>query len=89
MCSCSGHVTPENFLEMLLGVGHETGRDLQLLEVRGAQSSRDDRLPGERISEVRDLPRRLGVVVAGIIACGALWRMDMALLGAARGLRGW
>jgi len=35
-CSCSGHVTPEDFLEMLLGVGQQTGRDLQLLEVRGA-----------------------------------------------------
>ena len=58
-CSCSGHVTPEDFLEMLLGVGQQTGRDLQLLEVRVARSSRDDHLPGERISEVRDLPRRL------------------------------
>lgn len=35
-CSCSGHVTPEDFLEMLLGVGQQTGRDVQLLEVRGA-----------------------------------------------------
>jgi len=35
-CSCSGHVTREDFLEMLLGVAEQTGRDIQVLEMRGA-----------------------------------------------------
>lgn len=35
-CSCSGHVTPEDFLYMLIGVAHKSGRDLQFLERRGA-----------------------------------------------------
>lgn len=34
-CSCSGHVTRDDFLDMLLGVAQQTGRDLQLLQVRG------------------------------------------------------
>ena len=35
-CSCSGHVSSEDFLYMLLGVAEQTGRDLQVLEMRGA-----------------------------------------------------
>jgi 23S rRNA (cytosine1962-C5)-methyltransferase len=35
-CSCSGHVTREDFLYMLLGVAQQTGRDIQVLEMRGA-----------------------------------------------------
>jgi len=35
-CSCSGHVTPDEFLYMLVGVAHKSGRDLQFLERRGA-----------------------------------------------------
>ncbi len=35
-CSCSGHVGREQFLEMLLGVSQQTGRDIQVLEQRGA-----------------------------------------------------
>jgi 23S rRNA (cytosine1962-C5)-methyltransferase len=35
-CSCSGHVTREDFLFMLVGVAQKTGRDLQILEQRGA-----------------------------------------------------
>jgi 23S rRNA (cytosine1962-C5)-methyltransferase len=35
-CSCSGHVTGDDFLDMLLGVAEQTGRDIQLLEKRGA-----------------------------------------------------
>ncbi len=35
-CSCSGHVTREDFFHMLLGVAEQTGRDLQVLETRGA-----------------------------------------------------
>ncbi len=35
-CSCSGHVTREDFLFMLLGVAEQTGRDIQVLEMRGA-----------------------------------------------------
>jgi 23S rRNA (cytosine1962-C5)-methyltransferase len=35
-CSCSGHVTREDFLYMLVGVAQQTGRDLQILEQRGA-----------------------------------------------------
>jgi 23S rRNA (cytosine1962-C5)-methyltransferase len=35
-CSCSGHVTRDDFLEMLLGVAEQTGRDIQVLEMRGA-----------------------------------------------------
>jgi 23S rRNA (cytosine1962-C5)-methyltransferase len=35
-CSCSGHVTREDFLNMLFGVAQQTGRDVQVLEQRGA-----------------------------------------------------
>lgn len=35
-CSCSGHVSREQFLEMLLGVAQQTGRQIQVLEQRGA-----------------------------------------------------
>jgi 23S rRNA (cytosine1962-C5)-methyltransferase len=35
-CSCSGHVTREDFLHMLGGVAQRTGRDIQILEQRGA-----------------------------------------------------
>jgi 23S rRNA (cytosine1962-C5)-methyltransferase len=35
-CSCSGHVTSEDFLYLLLGVAEQTGRDIQVLEQRGA-----------------------------------------------------
>jgi 23S rRNA (cytosine1962-C5)-methyltransferase len=35
-CSCSGHVTREDFLYMLVGVAQHTGRDIQVLEQRGA-----------------------------------------------------
>jgi 23S rRNA (cytosine1962-C5)-methyltransferase len=34
-CSCSGHVTREDFLYMLVGVSQHTGRDIQILEQRG------------------------------------------------------
>jgi 23S rRNA (cytosine1962-C5)-methyltransferase len=35
-CSCSGHVTREDFLRMLLQVARQSGRDIQILEQRGA-----------------------------------------------------
>lgn len=35
-CSCSGHVSREDFLHMLGGVAQRTGRDIQVLEQRGA-----------------------------------------------------
>lgn len=35
-CSCSGHVTREDFLYMLSGVAQQSGRDIQVLEQRGA-----------------------------------------------------
>ncbi len=35
-CSCSGHVTREDFLFMLIGVAQQTKRTLQVLEMRGA-----------------------------------------------------
>jgi 23S rRNA (cytosine1962-C5)-methyltransferase len=35
-CSCSGHVTREDFLHMLAGVAQRAGRDIQVLEQRGA-----------------------------------------------------
>jgi 23S rRNA (cytosine1962-C5)-methyltransferase len=35
-CSCSGHVSREDFLHMLVGVGQQTGRQIQVLEQRGA-----------------------------------------------------
>ena len=35
-CSCSGHVTREDFLTMLSGVTQQTGRDIQILQQRGA-----------------------------------------------------
>jgi 23S rRNA (cytosine1962-C5)-methyltransferase len=35
-CSCSGHVTREDFLYMLVGVAQQTKRSLQIIETRGA-----------------------------------------------------
>jgi len=35
-CSCSGNVNRDEFLMMLLGVAQKSGRDLQILEQRGA-----------------------------------------------------
>ena len=35
-CSCSGHVSRDDFLMMLVGVAQKTGRQLQILEQRGA-----------------------------------------------------
>jgi 23S rRNA (cytosine1962-C5)-methyltransferase len=35
-CSCSGSVSREDFLLMLSGVAQKSGRDIQILEVRGA-----------------------------------------------------
>jgi 23S rRNA (cytosine1962-C5)-methyltransferase len=35
-CSCSGHVSREDFLYMLVGVSQQTGRQIQVLEQRGA-----------------------------------------------------
>ena len=35
-CSCSGHVTREDFMHMLAGVAQRTGRQIQVLEQRGA-----------------------------------------------------
>ena len=35
-CSCSGHVSREDFLYMLVGVSQQTGRTIQVLEQRGA-----------------------------------------------------
>lgn len=35
-CSCSGRVSREDFRQMLLGVSKRTGRDIQILEERGA-----------------------------------------------------
>ena len=35
-CSCSGSITREDFRAMLAGVAQKSGRDLQILEQRGA-----------------------------------------------------
>lgn len=35
-CSCSGHVSREDFLHMLAGVSQRCGREIQVLEQRGA-----------------------------------------------------
>jgi 23S rRNA (cytosine1962-C5)-methyltransferase len=35
-CSCSGNVSRQDFLFMLSGVAQQTGRDIQVLEMRGA-----------------------------------------------------
>jgi 23S rRNA (cytosine1962-C5)-methyltransferase len=35
-CSCSGHVSREDFLDMLLGVAQQSRRQIQVLEQRGA-----------------------------------------------------
>jgi 23S rRNA (cytosine1962-C5)-methyltransferase len=35
-CSCSGHVSRDDFLYMLVGVAQQTGRQIQVLEQRGA-----------------------------------------------------
>jgi 23S rRNA (cytosine1962-C5)-methyltransferase len=35
-CSCSGHVTRDDFFFMLINVAQQTGRDIQILEQRGA-----------------------------------------------------
>jgi 23S rRNA (cytosine1962-C5)-methyltransferase len=37
-CSCSGHVSREDFLYMLVGVAQQTGRQIQVLEQRGASA---------------------------------------------------
>ena len=37
-CSCSGHVSREDFLYMLVGVAQQTGREIQILEQRGASA---------------------------------------------------
>ncbi len=37
-CSCSGHVSREDFLYMLVGVSQQTGREIQVLEQRGASA---------------------------------------------------
>ena len=37
-CSCSGHVVREDFQFMLAGVAQKSGREIQVLEVRGAAS---------------------------------------------------
>lgn len=37
-CSCSGHVTREDFLHMLSGVAQRSGRQIQILEQRGASA---------------------------------------------------
>ena len=57
-CSCSGHVTREDFFYMLLGVAEQTRRDIQVLETRGAVARPSDQrdLPGKRVSEVLYLP---------------------------------
>jgi len=35
-CCCSGHVGREDFFKMLIGVAQQTGREIQILEQRGA-----------------------------------------------------
>jgi hypothetical protein len=35
-CSCSGHVTREDFFDMLIGVAQQTRREIQILQQRGA-----------------------------------------------------
>jgi 23S rRNA (cytosine1962-C5)-methyltransferase len=35
-CSCSGHVSRDDFFFMLVGVAQQSGRDIQVLEQRGA-----------------------------------------------------
>ena len=35
-CSCSGHVSREDFMHMLSGVAQRSGRQIQVLEQRGA-----------------------------------------------------
>jgi 23S rRNA (cytosine1962-C5)-methyltransferase len=35
-CSCSGHVSREDFFFMLVSVAQQSGRDIQVLEQRGA-----------------------------------------------------
>jgi 23S rRNA (cytosine1962-C5)-methyltransferase len=35
-CSCSGHVTRDDFFFMLVGVAQQSGRDIQVLQQRGA-----------------------------------------------------
>lgn len=35
-CCCSGHVSREDFLNMLVGVAQQTGREIQILQQRGA-----------------------------------------------------
>lgn len=37
-CSCSGHVSREDFMYMLVGVSQQTRRDIQILEQRGASA---------------------------------------------------
>ncbi len=64
-CSCSGHVSREDFLYMLVGVAQQSKRDIQILEAArrrpGPSGERD--VPGDRVFEVLYLP---GAVIGGI-----------------------
>ena len=57
-CSCSFHVAEAEFLEMLLQAANDAHREVRILEKTGPGqgSSRAARGPGNRVSEVRDLP---------------------------------
>ena len=49
-CSCSGHVSREDFLYMLVGVAQQTGRDIQILEQRGASADHPSPRPAWKAS---------------------------------------
>ena len=85
-CSCSGHVSREDFRMMLLGVAQQTGRDIQILqEARGgARSSRGRHLPGGRLLEVFRLPPR---EIARELVRG-VGHFDRSVHGRLRGRRG-
>ena len=60
-CSCSGHVTRDDFFFMLVSVAQQSGRDIQVLEQRGAAADHpvSAHLPGDRVPEVLYLPGRV------------------------------
>ena len=60
-CSCSGHVTRDDFFFTLVNVAQQSGRDIQVLEQtrRRGRSSRFGHLSGNGVPEVLYLPCRV------------------------------
>ena len=58
-CSCSGHVTRDDFFFMLVSVAQQSRRDIQVLQQRGAAADHPGigHLSGDRVPQMLYLPR--------------------------------